>query len=150
MIEIVRDPSSGEYELMETDPRLEGQRPDLKGKAIVPDALLQPHSAPLQVTFYDGNQFPAGYRGDAFVALHGSWNRSKPTGYKLVRVIMKDDIPTGEYEDFMTGLVIDDTYVFGRPVGVAVALDGSLLVSDDGNGIIWRITYSKGQDGSDR
>ena len=132
------------------DPRLEGQRPDLKGKAIVPDALLQPHSAPLQVTFYDGNQFPAGYRGDAFVALHGSWNRSKPTGYKVIRVIMKDGVPTGEYEDFMTGLVIDDTYVFGRPVGVAVAQDGSLLVSDDGNGIIWRITYSKGQDGSDR
>ena len=123
------------------DPRLKARRPDLSGKAIVPDTLLQAHSASLQMTFYDGSQFPATYRSDAFVAEHGSWNRAKPTGYKVIRVILKNGIPTGEYEDFMTGFVIDDTHVWGRPVGVAVAQDGSLLVSDDGNGTIWRITY---------
>lgn len=73
--------------------------------------------------------------------MHGSWNRAKPTGYKVIRVILKDGAPTGEYEDFMTGLVIDDDHVWGRPVGIAVAQDGSLLVSDDGNGTIWRIGY---------
>ena len=88
-----------------------------------------------------GSQFPARYRGDAFVAEHGSWNRAKPTGYKVIRVIVKNGIPTGEYEDFMTGFVVDDTHVWGRPVGVDVAQDGSLLVSDDGNGTIWRIAY---------
>ena len=123
------------------DPRLKVKRPDLRGKAIVPDTLLQAHSASLQMTFYEGRQFPAPYRGDAFAAEHGSWNRAKPTGYKVIRVILKDGIPTGEYEDFMTGFVIDDTHVWGRPVGVAVAQDGSLLVSDDGSGTIWRITY---------
>lgn len=123
------------------DPRLKGQRPGLRGQAIVPDTLLQAHSASLQMTFYDGRQFPAPYRGDAFVAEHGSWNRAKPTGYKVIRVILRDGIPTGEYEDFMTGFVIDDTHVWGRPVGIAMAQDGSLLVSEDGNGTIWRITY---------
>lgn len=124
------------------DPRLKGQRLDLKGKAIVPDTLLQPHSAPLQMTFYDGGEFPEPYQGDGFVALHGSWNRAKPTGYKVVRVILKNGTPTGEYDDFLTGLVIDDTHVWGRPVGVAVAKDGALLVSEDGNGTIWRISYT--------
>ena len=117
------------------------KRPDLKGKVIVPDTLLQAHSAPLQMAFYDASGFPSAYRGDAFVAAHGSWNRSKRTGYKVIRVLMKDGVPTGEYEDFMTGFVRDDEHVWGRPVGVAVAKDGSLLVSEDGNGIIWRITY---------
>jgi glucose/arabinose dehydrogenase len=123
------------------DPRLEGQRPDLRGKVVVPDTLLQAHSASLQMAFYDGGQFPAPYRGDAFAAEHGSWNRAKPTGYKVIRIILKNGIPTGEYEDFVTGFVIDDKHVWGRPVGVAVARDGSLLVSEDGNGMIWRISY---------
>jgi len=86
--------------------------------------------------------FPAEYRGDAFAALHGSWNRSRRTGYKLVRIRIKDGAPTGEYEDFLTGFVIDDDSVWGRPVGVAVARDGALLVSEDGNGTIWRIAYT--------
>lgn len=123
------------------EPRLEGQRPDLKGKAIVPDTLLQAHSGSLQMTFYDGEQFPAAYRGDAFAAEHGSWNRSTPTGYKVIRVLTKDGVPTGEYEDFMTGFVIDDDQAWARPVGVAVAKDGALLVSDDGNGTVWRVMY---------
>ena len=123
------------------DPRVKGKRPDLKGKAIVPDTLIQAHSASLQMTFYDGSQFPDTFRGDAFAAEHGSWNRAKPAGYKVIRVILKNGIPTGEYEDFMTGFVIDDTHVWGRPVGVAVAQDGSLLVSDDANGTIWRVSY---------
>jgi glucose/arabinose dehydrogenase len=101
--------------------------------------LLQPHSAPLGIAFYTGKQFPEAYDGDAFVALQGSWNRAKRTGYKLVRVIFKDGKPTGEYEDFMTGLVADDQRVWGRPVTVAVAHDGSLLVTDEAGGVVWRI-----------
>ena len=125
------------------DPRHAGKRPDLAGKATVPDVLFQPHSAPLQVSFYDGKMFPADYQGNAFVALHGSWNRGGRTGYKVARVIVKNGVPTGEYEDFMTGFVVDDEQVWGRPVGVAVGNDGSLFVSDDGNDTIWRITYHK-------
>ncbi len=123
------------------DPRHKGERPDLKGKVIVPDVLLQAHSASLEMTFYDGRQFPQEYRGDAFAAEHGSWNRSHRTGYKIIRVIMRDGKPTGEYEDFMTGFVVSDQSVWGRPVGVAVARDGSLLVTEDGNGTVWRISY---------
>jgi glucose/arabinose dehydrogenase len=123
------------------DPRHEGERPDLAGKIIVPDVLIQPHSAPLGIAFYEAAQFPAQYKGDAFVALHGSWNRAKRTGYKVVRLIFKDGEPTGEYEDFLTGFVADDANVWGRPVDVAVARDGSLLVTDDGGGAIWRIAY---------
>jgi len=123
------------------DPRLKGKRLDLKGKAIVPDTLLQAHSAPLQMTFYDGSGFPSAFHDDAFVAVHGSWNRSQRTGYKVIRVLLKDGVPTGEYEDFLTGFVTDDTHVWGRPVGVAIAKDGSLLVSEDANGVVWRVTY---------
>ena len=123
------------------DPRQAGARKDLAGKVTLPDVLLQPHSAPLQITFYQGAMFPVEYRGSAFVALHGSWNRGSRTGYKVVRLIMKDGAPTGEYEDFMTGFVIDEERVWGRPVGVTVDIDGSLLVSDDGNGTIWRVSY---------
>jgi glucose/arabinose dehydrogenase len=123
------------------DPRHPGERPDLKGKITVPDVLLQAHSASLGLTFYDRSAFPAEYRGDGFAAEHGSWNRSKRTGYKIVRIRMKDGKPTGEYQDFVTGFVIDDSEVWGRPVGVAVAHDGALLVSEDGNGTIWRITH---------
>lgn len=124
------------------DPRHKDQpRADLKGKVTVPDVLIQPHSAPLQIAFYDGRQFPAEYQGDAFVTLHGSWNRSRRTGYKVVRLPMKDGRPTGEYEDFLTGLVADDAGVWARPVGVAVARDGALFVSDDAGGTIWRISH---------
>lgn len=122
------------------DPRQAGKRPDLAAKVIVPDVLLQPHSAPLQLAFYDGAMFPAAYRGDLFVALHGSWNRGGRTGYKVVRIPMKDGAATGEYEDFLTGFVVDKDRVWGRPVGIAIAADGALLVSDDGNGTIWRVT----------
>ena len=91
--------------------------------------------------FYTGDQFPAEYKGSIFAAEHGSWNRSKRTGYKIIRGIMKDGVPTGEYEDFVTGFVIDDASVWGRPVGVAQLKDGSLLFSEDGNSTIWRVTY---------
>jgi len=123
------------------DPRLKGRRADLAASVTVPDVLIQAHSAPLGIAFYDGAQFPAAYRGDAFVALHGSWNRAKRTGYKVVRLPFKDGAPTGEYEDFLTGFVADDASVWGRPVDVAVAHDGALLVTDDGGGAIWRVAY---------
>lgn len=123
------------------DPRHAGARPDLKDKVTVPDVLLQPHSASLGMTFYQGTQFPSEYQGDAFAAEHGSWNRSKRTGYKVIRIKMKDGKPTGEYEDFATGFVVNDTQVWGRPVGIAVAKDGALLVSEDTGGTIWRVTH---------
>jgi glucose/arabinose dehydrogenase len=122
------------------DPRHAGERPDLKDKVTTPDVLLQAHSASLGLTFYQGDSFPAEYRGDAFAAEHGSWNRSKKTGYKVVRIRLKDGAPTGEYEDFVTGFVVNDNEVWGRPVGVAVAHDGALLISEDGNGTIWRVS----------
>jgi glucose/arabinose dehydrogenase len=125
------------------DPRHAGKRKDLVGKVTMPDVLLQPHSAPLQLMFYTGTAFPADYRGNAFVALHGSWNRGGRTGYKVVRIVARDGVPTGEYEDFMTGFVVDAERVWARPVGIAVDNDGALLVGDDGNGTIWRITYTQ-------
>ncbi|MCD2515128.1 PQQ-dependent sugar dehydrogenase [Massilia sp. G4R7] len=126
------------------DPRLKGHRPDLKGKAIVPDVLIQPHSAPLGMAVYQApknaaNAFPKEYEGDVFVALHGSWNRGVRTGYKVVRVFMKNGVPTGQYQDFMSGMVLSDRDVWGRPAGVAVAQDGALLVVDDAGGVVWRI-----------
>jgi glucose/arabinose dehydrogenase len=121
------------------DPRHALERRDLKDAVATPDVLIQPHSAPLGIVFYQAAQFPAEYQGDAFVALHGSWNRAKRTGYKVVRLIFHDGRPTGEYEDFVVGFVRDDGNVWGRPVGVAVAADGSLLVSEDANGAIWRV-----------
>ncbi len=130
------------------DPRHKGERPDLAGKVAIPDVLIQPHSAPLQIAFYDGQMFPAEYRGSAFVTLHGSWNREQRTGYKVVRVIVKNGVPTGEYADFLTGFVTDDGGVWGRPVGVAVMRDGSLLVGEDGNGTIWRVTYTGDDSGA--
>jgi glucose/arabinose dehydrogenase len=125
------------------DPRRKGERPDLADKVTVPDVLFQAHSAPLGIVFYDGDNFPAEYRGDAFVTFHGSWNRGKRTGYKVVRVLFKEGKPTGEYEDFITGFVISDKQVWGRPVGVAVAKDGSLFVTEDGSGTIWRVSSEK-------
>ena len=126
------------------DPRRRGERPDLKDKVTVPDVLLQAHSASLQLTFYNAAAFPDDYRGNIFAAEHGSWNRSKRTGYKVIRVIVKGGVPTGEYEDFVTGFVAGDAEVWGRPVGVAVDKDGALLVSEDEAGTIWRITYVGG------
>jgi glucose/arabinose dehydrogenase len=130
------------------DPRHAGERPELRGHVAVPDLLLQSHSAPLAMTFYDGVAFPPVYRGDAFVACHGSWNRAARTGPKVVRVFMRGDdghrAPTGDYEDFMTGFVADDEHVWGRPAGIAVAHDGALLVSEDANGTIWRVTFNGG------
>jgi glucose/arabinose dehydrogenase len=126
------------------DPRapLAGQRPDLAGKVTVPDVLFQAHSAPLGITFYEGDQFPAEYKGDAFVTMHGSWNRGNRTGYKLVRMMVDDQgKPTGQYQDFMTGFVLSQDEVWGRPVGVTVAEDGSLYVTEDGAGTIWRVTH---------
>jgi glucose/arabinose dehydrogenase len=123
------------------DPRRAGERPDLCDRVTVPDVLLASHSAPLGMAFYDGEQFPAEYRGDAFVALHGSWNREQRTGPEVVRVRMKDGVPTGEYEEFMTGFTVDEQQVWGRPVGVAVAKDGTLLVTEDANGVVWRVGY---------
>ncbi len=127
------------------DPRLKGQRPDLAGKVTVPDVLFQAHSAALGLAFYPAATgvaaFPASYRGDAFVALHGSWNRSKRTGYKVVILKVKNGVPTGTYEDFLTGFVVDDRGVWGRPVGVTVAHDGALLFADDAGGVVWRVAY---------
>lgn len=124
------------------DPRFAGQRPDLKDKVITPDVILQPHDASLQMTFYDGKQFPAEYQGDIFAAEHGSWNREPRAGYEVIRVpLHHTGHATGEFEDFITGFVMKDGRVWGRPVGVMTAPDGSLLVSDDGSGSIWRVTY---------
>jgi glucose/arabinose dehydrogenase len=123
------------------DPHHAGKRPDLKDKVSTPDVLIEAHSASLGLTFYEGSNFPSEYRGDAFAAEHGSWNRSKRTGYKIIRIRLKDGLPTGEYEDFVTGFVVNDNEVWGRPVGVAVAHDGALLISEDGNGTIWRISH---------
>ena len=124
------------------DPRHAGKMPELKDKVIVPDVLLQSHSASLEMVFYTGNAFPKEYKNDAFAAEHGSWNRAKRTGYKLIRVPQKNGVPTGEYQDFMTGFVTADGNVWGRPVGVTVGKDGSLFVTDDGSNTIWRITYT--------
>jgi len=121
------------------DPRLRGARADLAGRVTVPDVLIQPHSAPLGIVFYSGTLFPPEYRGDAFVTLHGSWNRDSRTGYKVIRLRMDNGRATGTYEDFLTGFVIDDDAVWGRPVGVTMASDGALLVSEDGGGTIWRV-----------
>ena len=123
------------------DPQHAGQRPDLKDKITVPDVLVQAHSASMHIAFYQGTQFPPEYRNDAFVAEHGSWNWAKRTGYKLVRLHLENGVPNGEYEDFLTGFVVNDSAVWGRPVGVTVAHDGALLVCEDGNGTIWRITW---------
>lgn len=124
------------------DPLHKGAHPELRDKVAVPDVLIQAHSAPLGIAVYTGNQFPQAYRSDLFVALHGSWNRSRHTGYKVVRVKLRDGKPTGEYEDFLTGLVTPEGDAWARPVGVVTARDGSLLVSEDAHGTVWRISYT--------
>ncbi|HEY1849203.1 MAG TPA: PQQ-dependent sugar dehydrogenase [Opitutaceae bacterium] len=128
------------------DPRHAGERPDLKGAATVPDVPVQAHSASLEMAFYTATggpaAFPAEYSGDAFAAFHGSWNRANRTGSKVVRIRVKDGVPTGEYDDFLVGFVVDNQSVWGRPVGVAVAHDGALLVTDDESSTLWRISYA--------
>ncbi len=125
------------------DPRHAGKHPELKDKAIVPDVLLQPHNASLEITFYEGQQFPAEYKGDIFSSQHGSWNKAVRVGYEVIRVPQhQSGHASGEYEDFLTGFVLPDGNVWGRPVGVTVAPDGSLLVSDDGSNSIWRVSYT--------
>ena len=123
------------------DPRHEGKHPELRDKVIVPDVLLQSHSASLGMMFYTGTQFPERYRGSAFAAEHGSWNRVRRTGYKVIQVPMKDGHATGEYVDFMTGFVTPQGNVWGRPVAVAQARDGSLYVTDDAGECVWHVTY---------
>ena len=126
------------------DPRLVGQpRPNPEPKVSTPDVMLQPHFASLEMLFYEGSQFPAEYKGDGFACEHGSWNRKLRTGYECIRVPMKNGHATGEYEDFLTGFVVsDDGNVWGRPVGITVAKDGSLFVSDDGSRSIWHVIYT--------
>ena len=125
------------------DPRHKGKHPELASKVLVPDVLVQSHSATLNLCFYDGAQFPAEYKGDIFAAFHGSWNRERRTGYKIVRVPFDKSTgkARGDYEDFVTGFVTPEGNVWGRPVGVTVAKDGSLLFSEDGNKTIWRVSY---------
>jgi glucose/arabinose dehydrogenase len=127
------------------DPRHKGKHSELADKVVVPDVLVQAHSASLNLCFYTGDQFPAEYKGDIFAAFHGSWNRMKRTGYKVVRVPFDHSTgkPLGEYQDFVTGFVTPEGKVWGRPVGITVAKNGSLLISEDGNGTIWRVSYGR-------
>lgn len=131
------------------DPRLPGKHPELKAKVRTPDVLLNPHFASLEMTFYPSkangtSAFPPGFSGDAFAAEHGSWNRSHRSGYEVIRVPMKNGHATGEYEDFLTGFVTADGQVWGRPVGVTIANDGSMFVTDDGTKTVWHVTYTGG------
>jgi glucose/arabinose dehydrogenase len=127
------------------DPRKKGQRPDLVAKAIAPDYALGSHVAPLGLVFYQGASFPARYHGGAFIGMHGSWNRSDLVGYKVAFVPFRNGKPSGDLEDFLTGFTVGprSSEVYGRPVGVAVWTDGSLLVSDDGSGKIWRVSVKR-------
>ena len=133
------------------DPKFVGAFPDLVGRAIVPDVLLPAHSAPLGLTFYTGTQFPARYRNGGFVALHGSWNRTVPSGYRVVFFPMVDGTP-GPIEDFLTGFLAStgengtEVGQWGRPVGLVVSPDGALLVSDDSGNRIWKITVANARD----
>jgi glucose/arabinose dehydrogenase len=130
------------------DPRYAGAFPDLVNRAIVPDVLLPAHAAGLGITFYEGTQFPPRYRNGGFVALHGSWNRSISSGYKVVFFPMTNGRP-GPIEDFVSGMLASNgengtpIEAWGRPVGVTVARDGSLLVSDDGSNVIWKVSARK-------
>jgi glucose/arabinose dehydrogenase len=125
------------------DPRHQGKHPELKEKAIVPDVLLQAHNASLEFTFYQGDKFPAEYKGDIFASEHGSWNKGVRVGYEVIRIpLHQTGHATGEYEDFLTGFVLPNGDVWGRPVGMTEASDGSLLVSDDGTNSIWRVSYT--------
>ena len=123
------------------DPRHQGKHPELQSKVITPDILVNPHFASLELLFYGGSQFPAEFKGDGFACEHGSWNRAQRAGYEVIRLPMKDGHATGEYEDFLTGFTTGNGDVWGRPVGVTEAKDGSLFVSDDGSKSIWHVSY---------
>ncbi len=127
------------------DPAMEGKRMDLVAQTIIPDVLVQAHAGPRSAVFYTGTQFPEEYRGDAFIVLAGSGNRSKLAGYKVVRVRFLNGVPVGVPEDFMTGWVVDETKgeIWGKPTGLALAQDGALLVSDVVNHCIWRVSFTK-------
>jgi glucose/arabinose dehydrogenase len=125
------------------DPRLKGQRPDLVKKAVVPDFALDPHSASLGLTFYEGKSFPKHYSQGAFIGQRGSWNRSKFAGYRVVFVPFSSGKPSGKAEDFLSGFIKQEGEVYGRPVGVAVAADGSLLVADEPGNIVWLVQANK-------
>jgi glucose/arabinose dehydrogenase len=127
------------------DPRKKGQRPDLVAKAIKPDYALGSHVAALGLAFYSGKTFPERYRGGAFIGMHGSWNRSKMVGFKVAFVPFANGKPAGPMEDILTGFIADESKfeAHGRPVGVTVAPDGSLLVADDSGGKVWRVTAAK-------
>jgi glucose/arabinose dehydrogenase len=127
------------------DPRLP-RKPALERRAIVPDVLFQAHSAALGLVFYNAKQFPKEYQNNAFVAFRGSWNRAEATGYKVVRVPFNPQGKAeGSYEDFVTGWLVDakKPTAWGRPVGLAIAQDGSLLITDEPGGTIWRVAYAK-------
>ena len=126
------------------DPRNKGQAPDLVAKTIVPDVPLIPaHQAVLDFEFYTAKQFPAEYRDGAFLALHGSWNRAQRVGYKIAFIAFRDGKPSGPPRDFLTGWMIapDSRDVWGRPVGLLILPDGSMLISDDGGKKLWRVSY---------
>ena len=123
------------------DPRHVGKHPELQSKVLTPDILLNPHFASLEMMFYTGSEFPAEFKGDGFACEHGSWNRAQRSGYECIRLPMHNGHATGEYEDFLTGFVTSDGQVWGRPVGIAQAPDGSLFVSDDGSRTIWHVSY---------
>jgi glucose/arabinose dehydrogenase len=127
------------------DPRKKGQRPDLVAKAIKPDFALGSHVAALGLAFYQGKSFPERYHGGAFIGMHGSWNRSDLVGYKVAFVPFQNGKPSGVIEDFLTGFIANPkiSQVYGRPVGVAIWTDGSLLVADDAAGKVWRVSAKK-------
>jgi glucose/arabinose dehydrogenase len=126
-------------------PGFANRAPDKVNASLVPDLLFEAHSSALDLVFYDGQQFPAQYRGGAFVALKGSWNRSEPTGYKVVFVPFQDGRPQGWYENFAVGFWVSGIQraeVWGRPAALALAKDGALLIADDTGGTIWRVSYT--------
>jgi len=127
------------------DPRKKGQRPDLVAKAIKPDYALGSHTASLGLAFYNGKAFPERYQGGAFIGMHGSWNRSKMVGYKVVFIPFANGKPAGPIEDILTGFIADESKfeAYGRPVGVALAADGSLLVADDVGDVVWRVAAAR-------
>ena len=127
------------------EPRKKGERPDLVAMAIPPDFAVGSHRAPLGLVFYEGSSFPEQYRGGAFVGLHGSWNRSEFVGYKVVFIPFENGQPSGPMQNFLTGFISNEeaSEVYGRPVGVAVMEDGSLLVADDGGNRIWRVSATE-------
>jgi glucose/arabinose dehydrogenase len=129
------------------DPEHTGEKPELVARAVVPDVLIPAHSAAVSLAFYTGTQFPARYRNGVFVGLHGSWNRSRASGYKVAFVPFQNGKPSGPPEDFLTGFLVTDgpgpITAWGRPVGVTVAPDGSLLVADDGGSRIFRVRYGQ-------